>query len=96
MTQWAWRPPTGRSGHRNRIRQSGKLQLLRKVHPNRAPCGGLRRKVSRSMVRGMDYFVALEIAPDVWEDSGRVFASPGEAERFAYKQSRRTMVSCRD
>jgi len=39
------------------------------------------------------YLVSLETSPGVWEDSGRVFNSPGEAERFVVEQELNASIS---
>lgn len=39
------------------------------------------------------YVVSLEVSPGVWEDSGHVFNSPGEAEQFAVEQDLRASIS---
>ena len=39
------------------------------------------------------YVVSLEVSPGVWEDSGRVFNLPGEAEQFVVEQHLRASIS---
>ena len=39
------------------------------------------------------YLVSLEVSPGVWEDSGRVFNSPGEAEQFVVEQELKASIS---
>lgn len=39
------------------------------------------------------YLVSLEVSPGVWEDSGLVFNSPGEAEKFVVEQDQRASIS---